>query len=134
MSRSAGQRIRHITSQRIRAHSAGQRIRHITSQRIRAHSAGQRIRHITSQRIRAHSAGQRIRHITSQRIRAHSAGQRITAQSAILRFIVYLQFDVPKQLQQITLEDIQKVATECSFLRQFQISVKDNTNVLQVLE
>ena len=116
-------------------HTAGQRIRHITSQRIRAHSASQRIRHITSQRfIRAHSAGQRIRHITSQRIRAHSAGQRITAQSAILRFIVYLQFDVPKQLQQITLEDIQKVATECSFLRQFQISVKDNTNVLQVLE
>ena len=62
------------------------------------------------------------------------ASQRIRAQSAIKRFIVYLQFDVPKRLQQITLEDIQKVATECSFLRQFQISVKDNTNVQQALE
>ena len=47
---------------------------------------------------------------------------------------MYLQFDVPKQLQQVTIDDIQKVATECSFLRQFQISVKDNTNVLQALE
>jgi small GTP-binding protein len=44
------------------------------------------------------------------------------------------KFDLPKQMQQISVEDIQNVARECSFLRQFQISVKDSTNILEALE
>ena len=48
--------------------------------------------------------------------------------------ILLFQFDLPKQRQLISVEDIQAMARECSFVRQYQISVKDNTNVLEALE
>ena len=44
------------------------------------------------------------------------------------------QFDLPKQRQLISVEAIQEVARECSFVRQYQISVKDSTNILEALE
>jgi small GTP-binding protein len=44
------------------------------------------------------------------------------------------KFDLPKQRQLISVEDIQTVARECSFVRQYQISVKDSTNILEALE
>ncbi|CAI8041249.1 Ras-related protein Rab-7L1 [Geodia barretti] len=44
------------------------------------------------------------------------------------------KFDLPKQRQLISVEAIQEVARECSFVRQYQISVKDSTNILEALE